>query len=285
MKVLVLGSTGMAGHLITLFLKQQGHNVTAYSRSSFSHCKNIIGNIFNTEELKKIIIDGNYDAIVTCLGILNDLADKNRSEAVFLNSYLPHFIADFLKESKTKLIQISTDCVFSGNTGPYDEDSFRDGIKFYDRSKALGEIIDEKNLTIRSSIIGPDMKQGGIGLFNWFMAQKGSVEGFCGAIWTGVTTLTLAKAIDQAVKQDLSGLYNLVNNRSISKFDLLTLINESFRKNEILITKSEFPVIDKSLRNNRSDFLFEVPPYEKMIDDMKDWVINNASLYPHYKIC
>ena len=81
---------------------------------------------------------------------------------------------------------MSTDCVFSGKSAPYSEDSARDGVTFYDRTKALGEMNDNKNLIFRNSIIGPDMKKNGIGLFNWFMKQKGTINGFTGAIWTGV---------------------------------------------------------------------------------------------------
>src|SRR5699024_1115052 len=108
---------------------------------------------------------------------------------------------------KTKIIHMSTDCVFSGKIGNYKEDSLRDGETFYDRSKALGELDNQKDLTFRNSIIGPDINENGIGLFNWFMKQEGSINGYSKAIWTGVTTLTLAKAMDSALKEDLVGIY------------------------------------------------------------------------------
>ena len=94
---------------------------------------------------------------------------------------------------------MSTDCVFSGKTGWYSETSSRDGETFYDRSKALGELENNKDLTFRNSIIGPDLNKNGIGLFNWFMKQEGQIYGFTKAIWTGVTTLTLAKAMERCV--------------------------------------------------------------------------------------
>ena len=87
-------------------------------------------------------------------------------------------------------------------------------IVFYDRMKALGEIENERHLTFRNSIIGPDMKEDGIGLFNWFMKQKGTIYGYTEAIWTGVTTLTLAKAMERVGSEGLCGLYNLVYNES-----------------------------------------------------------------------
>lgn len=282
MKILILGSIGMAGHLITLYFKEQGHDVTAYSMKPFPYCRNIIGNAFETEKFTKMLLDEEWDAVINCIGLLNQMADKNPGMAVYLNSYLPHLVADMLQNRKTKLIHMSTDCVFAGNTGPYFEDSLRDGRTFYDRTKALGEIEDDKNVTFRNSIVGPDMNENGIGLFNWFMKQKGTIKGFTGALWTGVTTLTLAKAMEYALQSDFSGLYNLVNNTSISKYDLLCLFNKHFRNNEVIIEKSDTLQLDKSLRHNQTDFDFEVPSYEQMIIEMKEWVDTHKIFYPQY---
>ena len=282
MKILILGSIGMAGHLITLYFKEQGLDVTAYSMKPFPYCRNIIGNAFETEKFTKMLLDEEWDAVINCIGLLNQMADKNPGMAVYLNSYLPHLVADMLQNRKTKLIHMSTDCVFAGNTGPYFEDSLWDGRTFYDRTKALGEIEDDKNVTFRNSIVGPDMNENGIGLFNWFMKQKGTIKGFTGALWTGVTTLTLAKAMEYALQSDFSGLYNLVNNTSISKYDLLCLFNKHFRNNEVIIEKSDTLQLDKSLRHNRTDFDFEVPSYEQMIIEMKEWVDTHKIFYPQY---
>lgn len=284
MKILVLGATGMAGHTIALYFKEKGHNVVSYSRSPFLYCSNIIGDVFDTENFKSVLLEGDFDAVINCIGILNQDAERHPSKAVYLNSYLPHLIADTLKDKSTKLIHMSTDCVFAGNSGPYFEDSLCDGKTFYDRTKGLGEVNDSKNLTFRNSIVGPDMNQNGIGLFNWFMKQKGSIKGYTGAIWTGVTTLTLAKAMEKALEQDLCGLYNLVNNESISKYDLLHLFNNHFLDNQVIINKEENFKLDKSLKNTRKDFLFEVPSYEEMILEMKEWVKEYSSLYSHYFI-
>ncbi len=127
------------------------------------------------------------------------------------------------------------------------------------------------------------MYQNGIGLFNWFMKQKDGINGYTGAIWTGVTTLTLAKAMEKALEQDLCGLYNLVNNESISKYDLLQIFNKYFFDFKININKDNKFQLDKSLRSTRKDFSFEIPTYEKMIKEMCDWIINHKELYPNYK--
>lgn len=282
MKVLVLGGTGMAGHTISIYFKETGHDVTAFSRSKVNYCKNINGDIADFENLKKIINEGQYDAIINAIGILNQDAEDNKSTAVLLNSYLPQFLSDTTKDMKTKIIHMSTDCVFSGKMGGYSETSFRDGETFYDRTKALGELENSKDLTFRNSIIGPDMSENGIGLLNWFMKQDGQINGFTKAIWTGVTTLTLAKAMEQALKENLTGLYNLVNNETISKYELLKLFNKHMKNGVISILPSDVVALNKSLINNRQDFTFVVPSYEQMIIEMNEWIESHKELYPHY---
>lgn len=282
MKILVLGATGMAGHTIAIYLKEAGHEVTAFSRREFKFCDNIIGDIRDFDFLRKVIEQGNYDAIINAIGILNKNAEDNKALAVLLNSYLPHFLSNITKNMKTRIIHMSTDCVFSGKTGGYIETSFKDGETFYDRSKALGEIENNKDLTFRNSIIGPDINSKGIGLFNWFMKQERQVNGFTKSIWTGVTTLTLAKAMERALEENLTGLYNLVNNENISKFDLLQLFNKHMKDDAIAISPSDKVLLDKSLVNNRNDFSYTVPSYEIMVIEMKKWIENHTELYPHY---
>lgn len=272
----------MAGHIITLYFKEQGYDVTGFTRRPVYFCKNIIGDAMNPNDVKAAILGEDFDVVINAIGILNQNAEDHKSMAVMLNGYLPHFIADTLRDSKTKLIHMSTDCVFAGNTGPYYEDSFPDGRIFYDRSKAIGEVNDDKNLTFRNSIVGPDYNENGIGLFNWFMKQEGPINGFTGAIWTGVTTLTLAKAMKQAIKENLTGLYNLVNNESINKFELCELFNKYFRKGKVVINPSDKLQLDKSLRHRRTDFSFTVPSYEQQIKEMVDWVNTHKEYYPHY---
>ena len=282
MKILVLGAFGMAGHTVALYFKEQGYEVHAFARRPFPYCMWIQGDAFDIENLKTIVTTGRYDVVINCIGLLNQFAESAPEKAIYINSYLPHLIVSWLKDTSTRFIQMSTDCVFAGNTGPYDEESFPDGKSYYDRTKALGDVNDDKNLTFRNSIIGPDINENGIGLFHWFMQQNGSINGFTKAIWTGVTTLTLAKAMECAIRTDLSGLYNLVNNDSINKYDLLCLFNQYFRNNELTIKQSDKLVLDKTLLCKRTDFDFVVPSYEQMIIEMKEWVNNHKEIYPLY---
>lgn len=282
MKILILGASGMAGHVISLYLNEKGYDVTGFTRRPISYCKNIVGDALNPNDIKKSIENEQFDYIVNAIGILNQFAEKDKATAVYLNSYLPHFIADLIKNTKCRIIQISTDCVFSGENAPYYEDSFPNGNSFYDRTKALGELVDERNITFRNSIIGPDIKKEGIGLFNWFMKQKDHLHGYTHAIWTGVTTITLAKAIEATMRTQLTGIYHLVNNESINKYDLLCLFNHYFRNDTLNIIMDDKLQINKSLRNTRNDFDFNVPSYNDQIEEMKDWCDNHKELYPHY---
>lgn len=282
MKFLVLGATGMAGHTISIYLLERGHTVDTFSRKAFAYGNNIVGNVKNLINLEEIITNGRYDCIINCIGSLNQFAEDDKSDAVFLNSFLPHWLVKVTSTLKTKIIHMSTDCVFSGKQGNYIENVFPDGETFYDRSKALGEIRDTKNLTFRNSIIGPDISVKGIGLFNWFMQQNGTINGYKKAIWSGVTTLTLAKAMEQAAKEDLTGAYHLTNNSIICKYDLLCLFNKYFKAGRLNIMCVDGINLNKSLINTRRDFKFIVPSYEEMVKEMYEWVDVHKNLYPHY---
>ncbi len=273
----------MAGHTIVAYLMEQGHDVTSFSRQPLNYCnKVVIGDVLNDQVIEKAIRENNYDVIVNCVGVLNQTAEEDKPKAVLLNSYLPHRISSCANRYGSRLIQMSTDCVFSGNTGGYQEDSLPDGKTFYDRTKALGEVNDAVNLTFRNSIIGPDINQKGIGLFNWFMKQSGSLSGFNKAIWTGVTTLTLAKAIEAAAEQNLTGIYHLVNNKTISKYELLKLFNYYFKADRLTISPNDKVNVDKSLINTRKDFDFIVSDYDVMVMQMHDWIDGHKEFYPHY---
>ena len=284
MNFLILGSAGMAGNTIATYLQENGHNVTGFSRKKVDEIITVEGDATNEQLLEKVIKEGGYDAVVNCVGILNKFAEENPAQAVFLNSYLPHKLVELTKNIDTKVIHISTDCVYSGKRGGYTENDFPDGKTFYDRTKALGEINDKKNVTLRNSIIGPDIKENGIGLFNWFMKQEGPIKGYTKALWTGITTLELAKVIEAAVLEKATGLINMVYHEPINKFDLLNLFNKHLRNNTIKVEPFEGYVADKSLVRTNFNFTYQVPSYETMISEMANWIRNHKEKYPHYKV-
>ncbi|QNU66872.1 SDR family oxidoreductase [Ruminiclostridium herbifermentans] len=282
-KILILGSTGMAGHVITTYFEESG----AYEVFNLAHKKKLnektyVLDVTDFTAFEAFLNKEDFDIIVNCIGILNQYADANKAKAILLNSYLPHFLENKFRNTQVKIIHLSTDCVFSGKTGSYTETAFKDGDSYYDRTKALGEIVDGRNLTFRTSIIGPDINHDGIGLFNWFMKSKGIINGYVNSIWTGVTTIELAKAIEKAIEKDISGLYHLVSKKSINKYELLLLIKNIFNKNDVRIDKYHNELIDKSLINTRSDFDYDVIDYSKMISEMKKWILAHPTFYTHY---
>lgn len=283
MKYLILGAGGMAGHLIAYYLIEQGEEVEGLARRNLPFCKTYNMDVTQFENLKKLIDNNNYDIIINCIGLLNQNADNNIDLAILVNSYLPHYLAKITKDMKTRIFQMSTDCVFSGKRGHYVEKDLPDGGSYYDRTKALGELNDTKNLTFRNSIIGPDINENGIGLFNWFMKQSGEINGYSKSIWTGVTTLTLAKAMHEASYQKITGVYNLVNNSKISKYDLLKLFNKYSNKG-LTINKIDGIEQDKSLVRTRTDFSFIVPTYEDQVKDLFEWIKKHKILYKQYNL-
>ena len=275
----------MAGHMITLYLKEQGYEVDGFARSESRLVKTIKGDARDTDLLERTIKEGDYGAVVNCIGILNKFAESDHEAAVFLNSYLPLYLAKVTEEMHTQIIHISTDCVFSGGRGGYRESDFPDGEMFYDRSKALGEIVNSKDITFRMSIIGPDISSDGIGLINWFLQQKGCVKGYKNAFWTGQTTLQLAKTIENAAILHIHGLYNMVPEEKISKYNMLVLFNKYLRKNPIEIIPEESFKIDKSLiRSNFEIFSYKIPSYEQQIIELGEWMRSHKELYPHYEL-
>lgn len=283
MKFLVLGCNGMAGHMISLYLKEGGYEVDGFARKKSPFINTIPGDARDTGFLRNIIEKGNYRAVINCIGVLNKCAELDHEAAVFLNSYVPQFLAKITETSATQIIHISTDCVFSGSRGCYTESDFPDGELFYDRSKALGELDNEKDITFRMSIVGPDANEKGIGLINWFMQQQGKVKGYKNAMWTGQTTLQLAKTIENAAIQQVHGLYNMVPEDKISKYDMLVLFNKYLRSNHIEIEPEENFRIDKSLkRTNYGRFSYRIPEYEQQIRELGNWMRAHKELYPHY---
>lgn len=285
MKFLILGCNGMAGHMLSLYLSEQGYETEGYARKKSDFINTIEGDARDTHLLKEIIKKGHYRALVNCIGVLNQYAECDHEAAVYLNSYFPQFLAKETEGTDTQVIHISTDCVFSGSTGGYAETDRPDGELFYDRSKALGEIVNKKDITFRMSIIGPDISRDGIGLMNWFMQQKGRVRGYKNAIWTGQTTLQLAKTVEHAAIQRVHGLYHMVPKESISKYDMLQLFNQYLRKEAIEIIPEENFKIDKSLkRTNYEQFSYQIPCYEHQIKELGGWMREHKELYPHYDL-
>lgn len=282
MKIAILGSTGMAGHMVAAYMEQQGFQVYRISRSEENSERSCRIDVTELDRLTEYIAKINADVIINCVGLLQKTCEQRPDLAILVNSYLPHFLENYYQNTHVKIVHLSTDCVFSGLRGDYLENDLQDGRTLYDRTKALGELNNSKDLTFRMSIIGPDPDPSGTGLFNWFMQQSGTIYGYSKFIWNGITTLELAQAISQALEEGLSGLYQLVPDKSISKYHLLLLFKEIFHKSDVDILENESFTGNKSLCNTRKDFSYHVNDYKTQILNLREWIYANSHLYPAF---
>ncbi len=285
LKVLVLGSTGLIGHQVFNYLvKTEKYELYNISYRKKLNPETILCDIRNQDEFIGLVKSISPNIIINCIGILIQGSNLNPENAIFINAYFPHRLMSLADELNSKLIHISTDCVFSGaKEMPYIEKDFKDGKDTYAKSKGLGEIINKNHLTLRTSVVGPELKRDGEELFHWFMSQTGEVNGFTKAIWSGVTTLILAKVVDWAIDYKITGLYHVTNNKSIDKFTLLNLMKKYTKKN-ILINPFDDKVLNKSFIDTRKELNFEIPTYDEMIKDMIFQVRNEKYLYSHYDL-
>ena len=274
-KILVIGIKGMAGHVIFNKFKDEYGFVAYGIARNIEPSENTFNlDVNNTDVLGQIVTEHKFDVIVNCIGILNKDAEDNPDKAIWFNSFFPHYLEKITKNTATKVIHISTDCVFSGNKGNYTEEDFKDGVGFYAQSKALGEIVNDKDLTIRTSIIGPELNENGIGLFHWFMSQPddSQLKGYSQAFWSGITTIELAKVVKWAIEENVVGLKQIAPHHKINKFDLLQLFNEIFRENKLTIIEDDHYKVDKSLLSIVTKYTYNVPEYREMLIEMKEWI-------------
>jgi dTDP-4-dehydrorhamnose reductase len=209
--------------------------------------------------------------IINCIGIVKqDAAARNSLQSIAVNALFPHRLAQLCQGAGTRLIHISTDCVFSGTRGNYNEEDDADARDLYGRTKLLGEIDGPGCLTIRTSMIGREL-QGAHGLVEWFLSQQGrKAQGFRRAIFSGFTSQALSRIIAEVIerKQDLAGVYHVAAT-PISKFDLLSLIKTVYGLN-IEVAPDENFVCDRSLNGARFDAAtgFVPPSWPEMIEQM-----------------
>lgn len=285
MKILILGITGMLGHKAfnhfsnskefqTYGTLRNKKEILKYFNES-PNKQNIFSNIdaLKVNEIYKLINQIKPDIILNCIGIIKQRNEaQNSLLSIELNALLPHKLAKFVEGTKSRLIHISTDCVFSGKKGNYSEEDPSDAKDLYGKTKFLGELTNYNNsITLRTSIIGPEIK-GGLSLLEWFLSQKESVNGFTNAIYSGFPTTELINIIENYIISNsfISGLYNVASD-PISKYELLKIIAKVYRKQIIINSFDEFKS-DKSLNCGKfiKDFNFQKKAWSQMILEMKD---------------
>lgn len=279
MKLLILGGNGMAGHvLVDYFRKKEEWEVVYTSRDGCdSHALYLDAG--EMDQVSGLLDEIRPDVVINAVGILNRNAEEHERMAYQVNGMLPHLLRRKLEEWGGKLVHISTDCVFSGERGDYTEFDLPDGSSVYAISKAMGEVRHPPHLTVRTSIVGPEIRSTRIGLFDWFMSRQGEVKGYTRVYWNGVTTLQLAKSVERMLAAGTSGLVHLTAPQKVSKYELLCLFQDMFSKADAVIVPDDHFRQDRTLRCTRSDAALLVPEYRTMLAEMRDWIEADPSRY------
>jgi dTDP-4-dehydrorhamnose reductase len=190
-----------------------------------------------------------FDVIINCAGLTKALA-TDPVLAIRVNSLAPHVMAAAAAANSARLIHLSTDCVFSGRQGNYSEEDIPDPVDLYGRSKLLGEVTDNRHLTVRTSFIGLELHTSH-GLLAWFLAQEGRISGYARVFWSGFTSLALSRILlELALRPEVTGLLHVAGER-IDKHSLLCKLQTAFDKRDVVIEPSNQPVCDRSLSNQR----------------------------------
>ncbi|MCO6429482.1 MAG: SDR family oxidoreductase [Deltaproteobacteria bacterium] len=274
--VVVLGAGGMLGHVACLYFLKRGYSLVASARSqtgiSAIDARLVTLDLTNTKELNDLLKRHPAAVVINCAAVKPDAPSGLQR---LINSELPRAIAAEIETRSGRLIQISTDGVFSGKRGSYSESDTPDASDTYGAAKLAGEVCDEPHLTIRTSIIGPELNTSS-GLVEWLRRTNEAVHGYKNVFWSGVTTLELAKFLSFAIERNLSGLLHLSSER-ISKYDLLIAINESYGLNKTIL-ETDKPILDRSLITARN-IGYTTPSIKIMLTELRAWELENAALY------
>ena len=289
MKILILGGDGMIGHKIAQALDAQNQEVIISIRKKrnttlkdFPEGINIIFNDFLKVNILDLLDKVNPDVIINSIGItMRRGVAENISDTIYLNSFFPHQLSNWALAFKKRLIHFSTDCIFSGSEGSYLEDSTPDALDYYGKTKGLGEINSKSSLTIRSSMIGPELFNK-TELFEWIINNKEKeINGFSTVMYSGVTTVYMARLLADLIDnhKNLSGIYNVAS-KPISKFQLLHLINDNFDLG-LIINFDKTVISNKTLNASKieKEIGLQTPSWDELISNLKKDYMNFIDLY------
>ena len=280
MRVCILGAGGMLGHMLVRVLSDD-HDVYGTSKQEWSETaglarflekKRWIGGV-DAKDIKTVndcIAEHQFDVAINCIGVVKQRVHRTTDdEMIEINARFPHKLLDICAAFGTRLIHISTDCVFSGNKGDYVETDKPDPVDIYGSSKLAGEIVDAHNLTIRTSHVGRELTNF-TSLFEWILKNRGKkVVGYSNAIYSGLTTYSLAVVINSmlATGANIGGLVHVAS-KSLSKYQLITELNSRLGLG-IDIKMDESVVINRSLRasDQLKQFKIEIPSWDQMLDN------------------
>jgi dTDP-4-dehydrorhamnose reductase len=291
-KILIIGVTGMLGHTLFAALSAQKNrevSATARSREGLSRWFSpaLMNRIHpntdadNFDSVLRVMADVKPAVVVNCVGIVKQLpAAKDPLVSIALNSLFPHRLALACKAVGARMIHISTDCVFSGAKGRYTEKDPSDADDLYGKTKFLGEVAYPHCVTLRTSIIGHELK-GKYGLVEWFLSQEGKVQGYTHAVYSGFPTVEIARIISDYVVPN-AGLHGLfqVSSEPITKMELLKLVAKQYARKIELVPCDDFRS-DRSLDSSsfRKVTGYVPPAWPALIENMHRHWSENKTLY------
>jgi len=282
MRILVFGGNGMLGHQLCRILADRMdiwatfREMPKYIR--FLPKERLIANIFvqDTERVQEVLDSIQPDIVINAVGIVKQRDEaKQAIPSIQVNALFPHQLADMCIERSIRVIQISTDCVFSGLRGKYTEADTPDPVDLYGRSKLLGELNRPGCLTLRTSIIGWQLNTYS-SLLSWFSQQRGQrIKGYQQAIYSGFSTYVLASLISDLIetRPDLFGLYQVAS-EPISKYDLLVALRDKLDWEDIEIEPDDNFYCDRSLIGTRFSVAtgWKTPTWDEMISGLaEEW--------------
>ena len=287
MKVLVLGGDGMIGHQLFNGLQNE-YEVKATVRNPLSYYEsvnsyNLENSYFNvdatkTDDFEKILKDYKPDVTINTIGITKQRKIKDYEiNNLKVNALFPHEINKLAEGVGSRFIHFSTDCVFSGKKGNYRENDESDAVDIYGRTKYLGEIVDDKALTIRTSFIGLELFRK-VSIVEWFLSNKeNQIEGYKNAIYTGLTTIEMTRVISKVIKEfsDLTGIYHVAS-EPISKYDLLVYLADKLKIESIKITENHNFHCDRSMDASlfNSQTGYRPPSWSVMLDELSGQILS-----------
>ena len=289
MKILILGGDGMIGHKMDQVLSVQNHEIVISIREkkdltlkSISSKSKVFFNDFLKDNILDFLVKVNPDVIINAIGVtIRRGVNENISDTIYLNSLFPHQISRWALAFKKRLIHFSTDCVFSGNEGSYLEDATPNALDYYGKTKGLGEINSKSSLTIRSSMIGPELFNK-TELFEWIINNKEKeINGFSRVMYSGVTTVYMARLVADLIDnhKNLCGMFNTAS-KPISKYELLHLINDNFDLG-LIINDDKTVISNKTLNASKieKEIGLQPPSWDELIFELKKDYMNFIDLY------
>ena len=280
MRVCILGAGGMLGHMLVRVLSET-HDVYGTSKQGWSETAGLarflvkerwIGGVDAKDitTLSKCFAEHQFDAVINCIGVVKQRVDRTTDdEMIEINAQFPHKLLSICNAHGSRLIHISTDCVFSGKNGDYVETDTPDPVDIYGSSKLAGEIVDAHNLTIRTSHVGRELTNF-TSLFEWILKNRGNqVVGYSNAIYSGLTTFSLSVVINSllTVGSSISGLVHVASN-PLNKYQLITELNNRLGLG-IDVKIDQSVTINRSLRpsDQLKQLAIKIPSWDQMLDD------------------